>query len=82
MKEKSTYRNYIYYRWSVLLPKIVPLLYRNGGPVIMVQIENEYGNVAECDTQYLTALRDLAWKYLGNETVLYSTDNARVDALR
>jgi len=28
---------------KVLMPKIKPLLYQNGGPVIMVQVENEYG---------------------------------------
>jgi len=32
-------------RWmSVLLPKIRPLLYNNGGSVIAVQVENEYGS--------------------------------------
>ena len=31
-------------KWfSVLLPKIQPYLYNNGGPIISVQIENEYG---------------------------------------
>ena len=32
-------------RWmSVLLPKMRPLLYNNGGPIISVQVENEYGS--------------------------------------
>ena len=30
--------------YDVLLPKIVPLQISNGGPVIMIQIENEYGS--------------------------------------
>ncbi len=31
-------------KWfSVLLPKIKPYLYNDGGPIISVQIENEYG---------------------------------------
>lgn len=24
--------------WGVLLPKVAPLLYENGGPIIMVQV--------------------------------------------
>ena len=32
-------------KWfDVLLPKIKPYLYQNGGPIISVQVENEYGN--------------------------------------
>jgi len=68
-------------RWfSVLLPKIKPLLYQNGGPVIMVQIENEYGFWApfheiDCDYAYMPYLRDLFRSYLGNDIILYTTDN-------
>jgi len=44
--------------WSTLLPKIRPLLYSNGGPVVMVQLENEYGSFG-CDIEYMTFLRVL-----------------------
>jgi beta-galactosidase GanA len=27
-----------------LMPVVAPLLYSNGGPVVMVQVENEYGS--------------------------------------
>jgi len=62
-----------------LLPMIKPYLYNNGGPVIMVQIENEYGFWPEftkipCDYAYMAYLRDLFHKLLGNDTVLFTTD--------
>jgi beta-galactosidase GanA len=31
--------------FDVLLPIVRPLLYQNGGPVLMVQVENEYGKL-------------------------------------
>lgn len=34
----------IEYWENQLLPEIKPLLYSNGGPVVMVQVENEYGS--------------------------------------
>jgi beta-galactosidase len=64
---------------KVLLPMIKPLLYQNGGPIIMVQIENEYGfwpalTHTDCDYQYMSHLRDTFRSYLGNETILFTTD--------
>ena len=61
-------------KWfSVLLPKIKPLLYNNGGPIIMVQVENEYGSYG-CDFTYTSYLRDLINKHLDHNVVLYTTD--------
>jgi len=62
--------------YSVLLPKLVPMLYKNGGPVITVQVENEYGSYYACDFQYTAHLRDLLKKYLGNDVVLFTTDGS------
>ncbi|EPB74184.1 glycosyl hydrolase family 35 [Ancylostoma ceylanicum] len=59
--------------WDLLLPMIRPYLWKNNGPVIMVQIENEYGSFG-CDHVYLRALRDKAIEHLGNDTVLFTTD--------
>ncbi|KAK9131170.1 hypothetical protein Sjap_011657 [Stephania japonica] len=59
--------------WGILLPKIVPLLYSSGGPIIMVQIENEYGSYAD-DKNYLHRLVSLARRHLGSNTILYTTD--------
>ena len=62
-------------RWySIVMPKIAPLLYHNGGPIIMVQVENEYGSYFACDYIYTTFLRDLTRKYLGEKIVLFTTD--------
>lgn len=29
--------------WQELLPQMKPLLFGEGGPILMIQIENEYG---------------------------------------
>ena len=53
---------------------VQPALLENGGPIAMVQIENEYGWFDEDNKAYLTALRDLALECLGSRMLLYSTD--------
>uniref|UniRef100_A0A914VTW2 Beta-galactosidase n=1 Tax=Plectus sambesii TaxID=2011161 RepID=A0A914VTW2_9BILA len=60
--------------YSVLLPKVVPYLRKNGGPVIMVQVENEYGSFCGCDQNYTIWIRDLFRSYFGQDTLLYTTD--------
>ncbi|WP_211746125.1 beta-galactosidase family protein [Paenibacillus sp. Marseille-Q4541] len=42
--------------YDVLLPKLRPLLCTNGGPIIAMQIENEYGSYGN-DTLYLEYLK-------------------------
>ncbi|GAA1223893.1 beta-galactosidase [Kitasatospora nipponensis] len=45
-------------RWfDVLLPRVLPLLAERGGPVIAVQVENEYGSYGN-DADYLRHLAD------------------------
>uniref|UniRef100_A0A8C3QQX8 Beta-galactosidase n=1 Tax=Cyanoderma ruficeps TaxID=181631 RepID=A0A8C3QQX8_9PASS len=64
-------------RWmGVLLPKMRPYLYQNGGPIIMVQVENEYGSYFTCDYNYLRFLLKLFRLHLGDEVVLFTTDGA------
>ncbi|CAH3193164.1 unnamed protein product, partial [Porites evermanni] len=73
----STDKNYIAAvdRWmGVLLPKLKPLLYANGGPIIAVQVENEYGSYYTCDHEYMTHLQTLFEQYLGKDVILYTTD--------
>ncbi|XP_031263431.1 beta-galactosidase 17 isoform X4 [Pistacia vera] len=67
--------------WGVLLPKIAPLLYDNGGSIIMVQIENEFGSYGD-DKAYLHHLVTLARAHLGEEIVLYTTDGGRRENLQ
>ena len=71
-------------KWlTKLYQKVGPLAIGNGGPIIMVQIENEYGSFAtqtgRSDTAYLIRLRDLANQYFGNSVVLFSTDSGKCD---
>ena len=61
MRLRVNYRPFLkhveeYYR--VLLPKLVPMQCTQGGPVILMQVENEYGYYAN-DTGYLKAVRKL-----------------------
>lgn len=61
MRLRCSYKPYLdhvadYYK--VLIPKIVPYQIDNGGKVIMIQIENEYGYYGD-DTAYLQYLADL-----------------------
>ncbi|KAL7976826.1 hypothetical protein Chor_008775 [Crotalus horridus] len=68
-------------RWmGILLPKMKPHLYQNGGPIIMVQVENEYGSYFACDFHYLRYLKNLFRQYLGNEVILFTTDDTNVTA--
>lgn len=48
-----TYIGYVDKWWSVLFQVVEPLLYNNGGPVIMVQIENEFGSYGDVSTNPL-----------------------------
>ncbi len=57
-----------------LAPLVRPLLVTNGGPVLMVQIENEYGSYGN-DTAYLEALRGL-WLKAGIDVPFYTADGA------
>nr|XP_040057137.1 beta-galactosidase-1-like protein [Gasterosteus aculeatus aculeatus] len=59
---------------AVLLPKMKPWLYSNGGNIISVQVENEYGSYFACDYNYLRHLRTLFRFFLGEDTVMFTTD--------
>ncbi|XP_074201436.1 beta-galactosidase isoform X2 [Camelus bactrianus] len=64
-------------KWlKVLLPKMKPLLYQNGGPIISVQVENEYGSYSACDYTYLRFLQSHFRSYLGEKVLLFTTDGA------
>lgn len=59
---------------EVLLPMVAPLLYENGGPIISVQVENEYGSYYACDKEYLEHLVSVFRQHLGSNVVLFTTD--------
>ncbi|CAB3398408.1 unnamed protein product [Caenorhabditis bovis] len=70
-------------KWfSKLLPRIKPLLRKNGGPILMLQIENEYGSYGVCDKKYMSFLRDLTRKYVGDDVLLFTTDGSSEELVK
>lgn len=59
--------------------EIRPLLCTNGGPIIMVQCENEYGSYGD-DKGYLNYLRD-GFIRRGIDVPLFTSDGTTLDAL-
>lgn len=45
----------------------------DGGPIIMVQVENEYGSYGT-DKQYVSEIRDMLRKNFGNDVTLFQCD--------
>lgn len=54
----AVYLKHVADYYDVLLEKIVPHQLSNGGNILMIQIENEYGSYGE-EKEYLRAVRDL-----------------------
>ena len=80
--DNEQYLTYVKSWMSVLLSKLRPLLYSNGGPIISVQVENEYGYYPACDHDYLKFLEQVFREYLGNDVILFTVDGDRVALLR
>ncbi|NWT63064.1 BGAL galactosidase, partial [Erythrocercus mccallii] len=66
----------------ILLPKIKPRLYQQGGNIISVQVENEYGSYYACDNGYLRHLLGSFRALLGSEVLLFTTDSTQAEELR
>ncbi|KAL4554058.1 hypothetical protein LXL04_039832 [Taraxacum kok-saghyz] len=66
--------------WGTLFPKISHLLYHKGGPIVMLQIENEFGSYG-VDKNYMHHLVNLARSHLGDDLILYTTDGGNRDTL-
>ena len=49
------------------------LLVENGGPIIMVQVENEYGSYGE-DKAYVAQIRDIVRRHFGDKITLFQCD--------
>ncbi|XP_032257697.1 beta-galactosidase-1-like protein isoform X2 [Phoca vitulina] len=60
--------------FKVLLPKLYPWLYHNGGNIISIQVENEYGSYRACDFSYMRHLAGLFRALLGDRILLFTTD--------
>lgn len=72
------YMREVHIWFSKLLPRFVPYLYKNGGPIIIVQVENQYGQFGCNANGYLGWMRDLIKKYTAQDVVLI-TNNLPVD---
>lgn len=59
---------------NIMSAKIKPYLITNGGPIIMLQIENEYGSYGN-DRKYMKRLKVL-WKENGIDVPFYTSDGA------
>lgn len=55
-----------------LIPRIKPLLVSNGGPILMIQVENEYGSYGS-DSAYMAEVRQL-WVDGGVDGPFYTED--------
>ncbi|XP_064479511.1 beta-galactosidase-like [Ornithodoros turicata] len=63
-------------RWlSVLQEHLYHFLYENGGPVIMVQLEDEYGKFEPCDHKYMKYLYYTFRYRLGPRVALITSDH-------
>lgn len=60
--------------YEQLFAKVTPYLYGQGGNIIMVQVENEYGVFAACDNNYMEWLRDETKKYVNDDALLFTVD--------
>ena len=77
----TVYMSYVYKWLDVILPKVHPLLYSKGGPILMLQYENEYGFFG-ADKVYLSDLVEHFHKLIPSEDVpLFSTDHNEYNLL-
>lgn len=70
--QQKEYMTYLEHYYSVLLPKLAKYQFTQGGNVLMMQIENEYGSFSN-DKTYLKMNRDLMVKY-GINVPLFTSD--------
>jgi hypothetical protein len=71
----SHYTNAVTHYLTALAKIVRPNLIENGGPILMVQIENEYGSYPRRDHDYIVWLRDF-WVKLGVNGPFYTADGA------
>ena len=74
------FRSHVADYYRVLMEKLVPLQADRGGPVLLMQVENEYGSYAN-DPAYLRWTRDLM-RDLGVTVPLVTSDGPEHERLR
>ncbi|XP_074833221.1 beta-galactosidase-1-like protein 2 [Carettochelys insculpta] len=76
MQLRTTYKGFteaVDSYFDHLMAKVVPLQYKKGGPIIAVQVENEYGSYAK-DPRYMTYVK-MALLDRGIVELLMTSDN-------
>uniref|UniRef100_A0A8C5GB03 Beta-galactosidase-1-like protein 2 n=1 Tax=Gouania willdenowi TaxID=441366 RepID=A0A8C5GB03_GOUWI len=76
MKLRTTHRGFteaVNIFFDKLIPKVVPLQFKKGGPIIAVQVENEYGSFAK-DQSYMIFIKE-ALQSRGISELLLTSDN-------
>ncbi|RZF35610.1 hypothetical protein LSTR_LSTR005138 [Laodelphax striatellus] len=63
--------------FETLLPRLAPLTVEKGGPIIMVQIENEYGYFKSESNEHLEYLQ-MKMESLGIDSLFYTSDRTAV----
>lgn len=75
----ARYLTHVMDYYDELIPRLLPLQVTHGGPVLMMQVENEYGSYGD-DKEYLAALRD-AMIQRGVDVPLVTSDGPENDML-
>ncbi|KAG5876884.1 hypothetical protein JTB14_007460 [Gonioctena quinquepunctata] len=70
----TVYMNYVTRYFDVLMPILIKYQFRNWGPIIMFQVENEYSISGKHDLSYLELLRNQIITH-GIEELLVTADN-------
>mmetsp|Transcript_19762 Transcript_19762/g.38148 ORF Transcript_19762/g.38148 Transcript_19762/m.38148 type:complete len:669 (-) Transcript_19762:190-2196(-) len=73
--------------YSFILNKVKPYLYSNGGPIVMVQVENEFGYYGDVlgnpsDRSYMEKLIKISRDTLGEDVVLFTTDPGTLEQMQ
>ncbi|PSN30941.1 hypothetical protein C0J52_24075, partial [Blattella germanica] len=82
IKLRCNYMGYAEKYMKRVMSLIQPYLYGNGGPIILIQVENEYGSYDACDANYTTHVRDIVKTFIGDAALLYTTDGAELTSLQ
>ncbi|XP_026329882.1 beta-galactosidase-like isoform X2 [Hyposmocoma kahamanoa] len=61
--------------------QLSPFLFGNGGPIILVQVENEYGSYGS-DMPYKEQIRDVIREHVGTNALLYTADGTYSSLIR
>ncbi|XP_067463486.1 beta-galactosidase-1-like protein 2 isoform X2 [Thunnus thynnus] len=76
MRLRTTYPSFtqaVNTYFDKLIPKVVPLQFKKGGPIIAVQVENAYGSFAK-DESYMLFIKE-ALQSRGISELLFTSDN-------